>query len=171
MKHLPSPRAGLLAHRLDDQFLVYDPSADKIHLLDPTTARVYDLLDSRHSTRGDILRELASLAGGQADEALLALALDELSRAGLLESPSGVERSIPDVTRRQLLRGLATAGATALLIPAITTLTASNLNAQGTCIPIGSACTTDAQCCIGSNGGRHCHHIGTDPPGSFCHDT
>lgn len=161
MKSLPSLRAGLLAHRLDDQFLVYDPSADKIHLLDPATARVYEVLASRGVNRTE---------DDSAAEALFALSLDELNRAGLLDQ-SRREQLLPDVTRRKLVKRLALAGATALLIPAITTLAAPDASAQGTCTPIGSPCTTDAQCCIGSNGGRHCHHIGTDPPGSFCHDT
>ena len=171
MEHLPSLRVGLLAHRLDDQFLVYDPAADKIHLLDATTARVYGMLDSRRSTRGDILRDLASLANGSDAEVLLALSLDELRKAGLLDRVNGGYRTIPDTTRRDLLKKLAAVGATALLIPGITTLTARDLSAQGTCIPIGGACNQDAQCCVGSNGGQHCHHIGTDPPGQFCHDT
>jgi hypothetical protein len=92
-------------------------------------------------------------------------------KAKLLESPDGPVLSIPPNGRRQLLKKIAAAGVAAVLVPVITTMTPSELSAQGTCTPIGSPCTADAQCCIGSNGGKHCHHIGTDPPGNFCHDT
>jgi len=170
MEPLPFLRHGLLAHRLDDQFLVYDPARDKIHLLDATTALVYGLLETPRSTRDDILRDLAALTTTSSADALLALSFDELNKAELLDRPRG-EPVMADVTRRTLLKRVAATGATALLIPAITTLTATSLSAQGTCIPIGSACTSNAQCCVGSNGGQHCHHIGTDPPGNFCHDT
>src|SRR5260221_8521497 len=127
MEPLPSLRAGLLAHRLDEQFLVYDPAADKIHLLDATTARVYSMLDSHRSTRGDILRDLASLADRFGGEVLLALSLDELSSAGLLDRLNSRHRTTPDTTRRHLLKKMAAVGATPLLIPAITTLTATDL--------------------------------------------
>ena len=170
MESLPSLRADLLAHPLDNQFLVYDQALDRIHLLDVTTARVYRLLNSRETTRSEILDDLAAFADSRSAEALFALSFDELRKAGLLDQPRR-EQLLADVTRRNLLKRLAAAGATALLIPAITTLTATNLSAQGSCIPIGSPCTSNAQCCVGSNGGQHCHHIGTDPPGSFCHDT
>lgn len=171
MTPLPSLRAGLLVHHLDDQTLVYDPAVDRVHLLDSTTARVYEALANGHPSRSDVLAELAFMADGPSTEALLALSIEELRKADLLDRSIVVDRALPDITRRRLLNKIAVAGATALLIPAIASLAASAAGGQSTCIPIGSPCTEDAQCCIGSNGGRHCHHIGTDPPGEFCHNT
>jgi len=171
MTALPSLRVGLLVHRLDDQVLVYDRVSDRVHLLDHTTARVFELLAQQPADREVVLAELQSISSSDSAEALLALSIDELKKANLLEQPMNRQTALPSVTRRLLLNKITAAGATALLIPAIATLAATAAGGQSTCIPIGSPCTADAQCCIGSNGGRHCHHIGTDPPGSFCHNT
>lgn len=171
MAPLPSLRVGLLVHYLDDQVLVYDRVADRVHLLDHTTARVFDLLGRHDTDREALLAELRATSSSDSAEALLALAIDELRKADLFEQPANRETALPQVTRRLLLNKIAAAGATALLIPAIATLAATDAGGQSTCIPIGSPCTADAQCCIGTNGGRHCHHIGTDPPGNFCHNT
>lgn len=125
MNSLPSLRAGLLVHRLDDQALVYDPSADRVHLLDATTARVYEVLATNHPSRSDALAELAIIADGDSTEALLALSIEELRKADLLDRSTVVNRALPDITRRRLLNKITIAGATAMLIPAIATLAAS----------------------------------------------
>jgi len=171
MPPLPSLRAGLLVHHLDDQTLVYDPAVDRVHLLDAATARVYKVLSISQPSRKEALAELALITDGQSIEALLALCIEELRKADLLDRSTAVGQAQPDITRRRLLNKIAVAGTTAFLVPAIATLAASAAGGQSTCIPINSPCTTAAQCCIGSNGARHCHHIGTDPPGNFCHDT
>lgn len=158
----PKLRKGLLSHRLEDQLLVYDPSSEKIHLLDPATASVFEALE--------FSQFIGSVAELEHDD-VLALSLDELRKADLLDYVELDIAPMANAGRRELLKKLAAAGLAAVLIPAITTLTASHAYGQGSCTPIGSPCTTDAECCIGTNGGRHCHHIGTDPPGNFCHNT
>ena len=46
MRTLPTPKAGLLNHNLDSQTLVYDPEADKVHLLDQTSSLVLDFINA-----------------------------------------------------------------------------------------------------------------------------
>ena len=125
MNSLPRVRPGLLRHRLDEQVLVYDPRDDKVHLLDPTTACVLDLLEEGGWTAERVAGEVARRLEVDPSEELLALSLDELRKADLLDKSTGSIPPVTDLRRREMLRKVGLAGAAALLIPAITTLTAT----------------------------------------------
>lgn len=164
MTQLPGIRTGLLCNPLDDQVLVYDPRVDAVHLLDPTTAHVMELLKDRGRTTDDIIAELAREVDVPSSEALLALAVDELRKADLLDESSPSPRL--EVSRRELLRKVALAGAAAVLAPAIVSLSPSRAYAQGSCLAKKECCNLDADCCSGkcaSNTGTGC------PAGPECH--
>ena len=139
--------------------MVYDKADDQIHLLDGTTATVFELLEQGAASEAieSTLSARQTIAPGAE---LLALALDELAQARLLQGKAEKSTSAMQ-SRRQALQKLAGAGA-ALLIPAIVTLTPNRALAQGTLGGIGAACTTNNQCannCCGKNssGGVDCH--------------
>lgn len=146
MSSLPRVRPGLLRHRLDEQTLVYDPRDDKVHLLDPTTACVLDLLEEGKWSPSRMTDELARRMNVIANDDIIALSLDELRKADLLDASSAPIPEVTDLRRREMLRKVGLAGAAALLIPAITTLTATPAYAAS-CGLIGTACTLDTQCC------------------------
>ncbi|HVD61290.1 MAG TPA: hypothetical protein VNC11_10505 [Gemmatimonadaceae bacterium] len=171
MQTLPSLRTGIHLHELDSQLLAYDPIADRVHLLDPTTAIVLRVLQGAEPTEAKALQALELNFDSPSATALLRLSLDELRKAELLAETRANTTSLDGITRRGLVKKLSFAGVSALLIPAITTLAPSTAGAQGSCLPVGSPCTATSQCCNGSNGAPHCHHIGSDPPGNFCHNT
>jgi PqqD family protein of HPr-rel-A system len=153
MKTLPRVRPGLLRHHLDDQVLVYDPGDDKVHLLDPTTACVLDLLEEGKWSAERIMDEVARRVNVAPSEALLALSLDELRKADLLDKSATSPAPVTDVRRREMLRKVGLAGAAALLIPAITTITATpayavSLLASGACCTVGGQCQSGI--CIGT---------------------
>jgi hypothetical protein len=150
MSTLPRVRPGLLRQRLDEQILVYDPREDKVHLLDPTTACVLDLLEEGGWASQRMTEEVARRLNVVANEDLISLSLDELRKADLLDTSSTSVAPVTDLRRREMLRKVGLAGAAALLIPAITTLTATPAYAVGTnCVLAGGACTRGAQCCSG----------------------
>lgn len=125
---LPSLRPGLLRHQLGDDVLIYDTALESVHLLDGTTARVAELLDQGRG-ENDIVEELEVQPGSGAGDPLLALALDELSKADLIEYGKPA-LPMTDVTRRQLLQKLAAVGA-GLVIPLVLSLTPGTAGAQG----------------------------------------
>lgn len=145
MTSLPRIKAGLLRHPLDSQVLVYDPGADKVHLLDPTTAVVLELLEAGGWTREGMAIELKERLGVPPDSAMVSLALHQLRESGLLDEATLPSR-LEDVTRRDLVRKLALTGAAALLVPAIATLTATSAYAAGTLGGIGASCTANGNC-------------------------
>jgi hypothetical protein len=144
---LPRIRSGLLTHQLDDQFLIYDRRVDRVHLLDPTTASVLVLLQEGGWTAEGIAVEAAERLGTSPAAGFLPLAIEELRVADLLDEAS-IESVAPiDANRRDMLRKVAMAGATAMLVPVITTLTATNGYSQGTgTAATCSACTQSSQC-------------------------
>jgi hypothetical protein len=158
MTQLPRARSGLLKHNVDDQELIYDPRADRVHLLDPTTACVLTLLQEGGWTREGVVIEMAARLGVPANASLLPLAIEELRAADLLE-PSAEEISpLVDVNRRELLKKVGLAGAAALLIPSIVTFTATPGYAQTS----GSGSLTNGAACS-STPGQQC------APGWYCY--
>jgi hypothetical protein len=148
---LPRVSSGLLKHPLDKQVLVYDTRVDRVHLLDPTTACVLDLLEEGGWTEEGITAEIAIRLDLAPSPALLPLALEELRKAELLEYGSFKKEPFVDLNRRELLRSAAMAGVAALLIPTVATLTATRGYAQGSAavVGVGGACTFDGQCLSG----------------------
>jgi hypothetical protein len=138
---LPLLRRGLVKHRLGDEVLIYDAAIESIHLLDGTTARVAESLDQGRDEI-DIVAELEVQPGSGAGDSLLALALDELSKADLIEY-SQPPLPMTDVTRRQLLQKLAAVGA-GLVIPMVLSLTPSSAGAASVC---GQSCGSNSSIC------------------------
>jgi len=151
----PSLRLDLLSHRLDGQLMVYDKTENNIHLLDGTTATVFELLQQGAGSAAieSKLDAQQTIAPGAE---LLALALDELAQARLLEGEAR-KSTVAMESRRQMLQKLVGVGA-ALLIPAIVTVAPSTAYAQTSCRVGGAACTLDGQCCSGNClGNGSCH--------------
>ncbi len=148
MTLLPRVRSGLLRHPLDNQVLVYDSRDERVHLLDPTTACVLELLEEGTHSGSEITEQIGIRLDITPNAQFLPLALDELRKAGLLElSDAGSLAPLVDVNRREMIRKLALSGAAALLVPAVATLTATPGYAQGSAqIGPGGACVTDSQC-------------------------
>lgn len=140
MNSLPRVRAGLLRHELDGQVLIYDARDDRVHLLDTTTGHVFELLQEEGKTRESIVSELASRMNAIETDSLLQLSLDELRKANLLDDGASKVPALSDISRRDLLRKVGLAGAAALAIPAIATLTATSAYAQASCLAGGAVC-------------------------------
>lgn len=145
---LPRLKPGLLRHPLDGQTLVYSPTTGSIHLLDPTTSCVLDLLEETGWTAEGVVSEISDRLGLIPDPAFLELAINELRSAGLLEEEKADSSEARGIDRRDLIRKLALTGAAALLVPAVATLTATPGYAQGT-----GANIANGQQCVGTNGG------------------
>src|SRR5512141_2771151 len=104
MTPLPRVRSGLLKHNVDDQELIYDPRADRVHLLDPTTACVLTLLQEGGWTREGVVLEMSTRLGVPANASLVPLAIEELRAADLLEPSAEKLSPLVDVNRRELLK-------------------------------------------------------------------
>ena len=157
MNQLPSLRAGLLRHRLDNELLVYDSREEQIHLLNPSTFAVVEMLEEGLDA-DTMASRLAAQNKTESGADILALALDELAKAKLLEAKTpAVSPLVLDGTRRQMIVKAAGLGA-ALLLPAIITLTPKKASAASN-LADGAACVQSTECasnCCGKNSSGTC---------------
>jgi hypothetical protein len=130
--------------------MVYDPLNEAVHLLDPTTGSVLRLLQEGGRTIEEITAEVAKKNNYAPSEGLLALAIDELRNARLLDEPDGAREHLKGagVFRRAMVKKVVAAGAAAFIVPAIVTLSANDAYGQSSaCIPHDGCCTVTSVCC------------------------
>jgi len=150
MISLSKVRKDVLCHKLDDQVMVYDPRDNAVHLLDPTTACVMDLLNEGGRTVEEITAEVAVRTGFQPSPGLLMLALEELRKANLLDEREERRKPLSGevMFRRGMLKKVAAAGAATLLVPMIVTLSPGTAQAQSSaCIVHDACCEVGRVCC------------------------
>ena len=143
------PRArteGLVIRALPEEVLVYDLERDRAHCLNPTAAFIWKHCDGQTSMAG-MVQMLAREFNAPFDAAVVWLALEQLGRAHLLTPPLPRSGQRPGVSRREVLRKLGKVAAVAL--PVVTSLVVPTASEAASCLPIGSACTTSAECCSG----------------------
>jgi hypothetical protein len=168
MTSLPSVKKGIRRHNLDNELLVYDPADEQIHLLNPSAAKVLDMM-MNGSDSAKIIGELEVDAPKGSGADLLELALGELSAARLFDDAEAMKShaSMQPTTRRQMIMRAASIGA-AVAVPSILTLAPNKALAQaGSALPNGQACTHSTQClsgCCGGNAVGSCLNNRCNPP-------
>lgn len=120
---------------LHEETVVYDLRTDKAHCLNPTSARVWRSCDGRH-TAGDIASAMEQEFGTAVPVDVVALAIAELGKAGLLDLPEGT-KAARGISRREVVRR--TAGVAMIALPVISTLLAPTS---------ASAATVDCSCVV-----------------------
>jgi len=133
-------RAELVVRDVADETLVYDLKRHRAHCLNRAAALVWRACDGRTpvTTIGRMLERQTGAEGG-VEAAWLALA--QLRKAGLLDETSLPERPAPGISRRRALGRMA---ATALLVPAVISVTAPTAGAAGS--GGGQACRKNSDC-------------------------
>jgi len=150
---------NLLVQEIGNEVVVYDQERDQAHTLNRTAAFVWRNCDGE-TTVPQLAALVAVELGVAADEDVVWMALDRLSRANLLEGK--VERPGKAVSRRELLRRMSVAGAAAVMLPMVTSLVAPTaamaaspaggcgLGTPGSvdepCDPANSNCCAGLQC-------------------------
>jgi len=104
--------SDLLVHEIEDEVVIYDRKANLAHRLNGPAAKVWRRLDGERSV-GEIAGDL------DLDENVVAMALDDLATAQLLDS----NEPLP-VSRRSALLSLASAAAVGVLLPVVTSIPA-----------------------------------------------
>jgi len=119
---------GLTTRKLGDELVVFDKTSGAVHYLNRVAEAVWRSCDGR--TDLPALARIVGRSTGVPDAGpAVELALEQLSRRGLLVTP--VERPPADRRRdrRQALKGLAAA----LAIPTVLTVTATRARAESFC--------------------------------------
>lgn len=145
-KDFPKARVDCLAREFGDELLVYDRERNVGHCLNATAAAAWKLCDGKknHSQLAKILSQQFS---APIEEPVVALALEELSKARLLVES---ERLVRRTSRRQAIRTIGIVGAIAL--PLVTSLVAPTPARAASCLANGQPCLNNVQCCSGRCG-------------------
>jgi len=135
------PRARetrLVVETLADETLVYDLERHRAHCLNRAATLVWHACDGHSrvaATAARLERELGSSHG----LSLLDIALEELSRARLLDEPDARRGPRERYSRRAVIRALGLAGAASIMVPVVESIVAP--------IPAEAAsCLTTAEC-------------------------
>ena len=115
--HPKARRDGLIVQELPTELLVYDQKSHRAHCLNAPAASVFKSADGSRSV-AEIARATSERLGAAFDEDLAWLALHELDRNSLLETP------LPLVPRGTARRDVLRAGAVAAMLPVILAITA-----------------------------------------------
>jgi len=143
-----SRKENLVIQELEGEVLVYDLEKDKALCLNQTSALVWQSCDGSRT-----IAEISDVVGkqlkSQVDEDIVWLAIDQLSKEGLVEKNDQVENKFEGVSRREVVRRIGLASLIAL--PVIATMTAPVAAQTGSCTPPlgranGVACTQNCQC-------------------------
>jgi hypothetical protein len=163
-------RDGIAVQEMAEDLLIFDTRVQRAHSLNQTARAVWSACDGEHST--------AQIADGLGlDRDAVTLALQSLSACGLLEDPVTPDKT---VSRREVLRRLAVAGAAAAAVPVIrsvavpTAAHAASLCNSTSCppgqfcgsiytcgsgdpVPVGQSCSAGANLCASTS---HCSRLG-----------
>ena len=146
------PRARqdeLVVEELPDEILVYDETRHKAHCLNRTAALVWRRCDGQTSV-ADVAALLEEQLATPADEAVVWMALDRLSRAHLLTEPVTLPADRAQYSRREMLRTLRRVAGISLLLPVIESIVAPLAAAQGSCITLAACLARPKSACGGT---------------------
>jgi hypothetical protein len=141
---LPLARTdALVVKELEDEVLVYDLKRDKAHCLNPTAATVWKRCDGKLAVT-DMARLLEKELKSPVKDEVIWLALRQLDKFHLLQERATGPSAKPGLSRRELMRSI---GVTALLLPAIISITVPPTAQAQSCLPNEGQCSSDAECC------------------------
>ncbi|MBB6147448.1 hypothetical protein HNQ77_005446 [Silvibacterium bohemicum] len=121
-----NPRAirdNIFTESLANETILYDKANHRAHSLNKTVAMVWEAADGDKSI-DEIAGILHDRLGIPKDRSVVLLALEELETAGLIEAPIDVNRIAEHTSRREVIRKLGLAGASAALVPFVVSVVA-----------------------------------------------
>lgn len=136
-------REYLIVQKVDDEILLYDTANDQAHILNPTSARVWNLANGQR-TVSNIALLVARELHTQPQPELIWLALEQLSKAGLLQQRALPTMLTTKMTRREFLQKASLA---AMAIPMVKTISAPTPQRAVSCAQPTDPCQVDGDCC------------------------
>ena len=161
-RRVPAARQDdLVVEGFLDEVLVYDLQRNRAHCLNRSAALVWQNCDGR-TTVAELARVLASELEIPANEAMVWMALNRLSKARLLKEPVIPPGTPPTYSRRAVMQTLGSVAKISLILPVVhsivtpfaahaqTCLHQSSCGGQLDCTPChpGQGCAR--RCCLGS---------------------
>jgi hypothetical protein len=102
-------KSDIFAEHLPEEVVLYDKTNNKVHCLSKTAAAIWESCDGTR-TVDDLAHVVEAKLGTPPDRQLVLLALEELEKAGLLESGSVMVPDAELTSRREAVGKLVMAG-------------------------------------------------------------
>jgi hypothetical protein len=144
----------LLIDSIGNEVLIYDLDRHNAHCLNHTADLVWRHCDGK-STASEIARRITNELGTPFKEEMVWLALKQLERRHLLETPILVPALLTGLNRREMVRAVGIA--TVVSFPLVSSIVSPTPGQASTCAGAGAVCGNGINCCFGhicSNG--HC---------------
>jgi hypothetical protein len=135
-------KKSLIIKELPTETLVYDLENDKAHCLNQTAARVWKNCDGK-KTVAQLRALLEKETNSPVPEEMAWLALDQLEKFKLLETPVNHPAHLSGMSRRQMIRLV---GVAAIALPVITSIVAPRPVQAGSLLPPGACCSNPNDC-------------------------
>lgn len=140
----------LVIEQMADEILVYDLETHKAHCLNLTSSVVWQHCNGKNS-----ISQIAKLASkdlqSAVGEEVVVLALNQLEKNNLLAKKENIKFSLPNVSRRDLMKRIGIASAIAL--PLVSSMVAPTAMASVSCPCSGPLdCTSTPGCPTTCNG-------------------
>ena len=162
--HVPAARQDdLVVEEFLDDVLVYDLQRNRAHCLNRTAALVWQNCDGR-TTVAELARVLASELEIPANEAMVWLALNRLSKARLLKKPVIPPGTLPSYSRRAVMHSLGSVAKIAFILPVVHSIVTPFAAQAQSCITKAACRALTAPCpgtpVCGNPSGRCCYDDG-----------
>ncbi len=127
-------KTNVFAEKLPQEVVLYDKTNYKVHCLSKTAAAVWESSDGTR-TIDELTSVVEAKSGVPAERQLVALAVDELQKAGLMEACSGPVVDAAQASRREAMGKIALAG-TALVATLVASAPQAHASTHGpTAVP------------------------------------
>ena len=114
-------KIDMIAEEVHSEVVLYDKERNRAHCLNRTAAFVREQCDGKTPVSEIIARAHAQLDLTEA-EGVVMLALNELSKAGLIEGDLAIEAKRNGFTRRAVARKIMLLGASPLVLPFVSSI-------------------------------------------------
>jgi hypothetical protein len=137
---------GLIVQEMAEEVLIYDQERQKAHCLNQTAALVWRHSDGK-TTVAQMARLLEKEMQSPVAEGVVWMALEQLSKAQLMNERAAPLPSRPALSRRELIRRAGLGAAVAL--PLVSSIVAPRAAQAATLLPPGACCSSSGQCSSG----------------------
>jgi len=137
----------LVVEQMADEVLVYDLTAHKAHCLNLTAAVVWQNCNGKNDI-SQIARIASRDLQANVSEEVVLLALNQLEKFKLLEKKKESHFSIPNISRREVMKRVGIVSAIALPVVASIIVPTAMANASCALVPcgVGGSCNAPCNC-------------------------
>jgi Coenzyme PQQ synthesis protein D (PqqD)/UPF0506 len=140
---VPEPNRNVIVQDVFGELLVYDLERNIVRRLNRAAAAIWKQCDGQKNV-AEIARAVGPEFEGRVDENVVLLALRRFGRTHLLAGPAPQEKRARKASRREWIKGIGIAA-----VPLVTSMVVPTAAQAASCLPLGSLCSSNSQCCSG----------------------